>query len=208
MISTAASKLATRLLVLATILSSVACQHVPVSVKSLPRTEHSVVLDVPPVIQDELYACGLASVTSLCSYYGVEIPQAQREHLAALARQDEGLTGAELRDTLRALGMQAFLVRGTLDHASTGLYGCVDRSRPALVLLSSGAKSSHYCLFAGYDESVDTVYVQDPALGGCRLARDAFVARWDGAQRFTLIAVPTSPAAVAAASVASRKDSP
>src|SRR5262245_35635675 len=71
------------------------CQHLPLSVHELPRTEHSVVIDVPPAMQDELYACGLASVSSLCAYYGVEIPQAERERLAALARADEGLSGAE-----------------------------------------------------------------------------------------------------------------
>lgn len=167
-------------------------------------------LDVPPVIQDELYACGLASVSSLCGYYGVEIPRDERERLATLARTDEGLTGAQLRDALRGMGMQVFLVRGTLDRAATGLYGCVDHARPALVLLARGVGPGHDCLFAGYDESVDTVYVQDPALGGCRLARDAFVSQWDGAQRFTLIAVPTaaSRAAFAAAAAVSRKESP
>lgn len=186
------------------LLASAACQSVrslrePVTLAELPRTEHAVVLDVPPILQDDLYECGLACVASLCSYYEVEIPPGERAELARRALENEGLRGAELREALNALGLRAFLVRGTLDRAATGLYGSIDRSRPVLVLLGSGAEDAHYCLFTGYDESVDAVYVIDPALGARRMSGDEFTALWDGAQRFALIAVPHASGVLPAA---------
>jgi ABC-type bacteriocin/lantibiotic exporter with double-glycine peptidase domain len=181
----------TRLVALAVlVLAAGACRSAPRLASELPRTEHTVLIEVPPHAQDELYECGLASVASLCAHYGVEIPAEERRELARRAQEGEGLTGIELRDTLRRIGLDAYLVRGTLDRGTTGLYRHVDAGRPTLVLLAHDGETGHYCLFTGYDELADAVYLEDPELGALRLAKRDFVQLWEGARWFTLIAAP------------------
>lgn len=173
----------------ALVLAGAACRTVPRTASELPRTAHTVLIEVPPTEKDELYACGLASVEKLCAHYGIEIPPEERQRLVRLVREGGGLTGLELRDALRGLGLDAFLVHGTLDRTSTGLYHHVDSGRPALVRLVRD-HGERFCLFTGYDESAGTVYVEDPELGAERLAKQDFVTLWEGARWFTLIAAP------------------
>jgi len=54
-------------------------------------SECAVRLDLPLVKQDALYDCGLASISALCQYWGVEIPP--EESAALHARFDPSLAG-------------------------------------------------------------------------------------------------------------------
>jgi len=141
------------------------------------------------VKQDELYDCGLAAISALCDYHSVQIPEAQRSELVRLAAEEQGLSGAELRSTLEACGLEVFIFSATLDHGPTGLLRQVDEGRPTLVMISVD-NSNHYVLFIGYDPEFQSVVLLDPRRGRVVLPMQTFERSWDGARRFTLLAVP------------------
>ena len=156
-------------------------------------SDRAVVLELPFVRQDELYECGLASISALCQYWGVAIPDPDRAELAAMAVEREGLSGAELRAALERLGLEVFLFEGALDHSPTGLYAHVDKGRPPIVMLARGRGEHHYCLFLGYDEPRGNVLLLDPVRGSVMLPAPAFERDWVQARRFTLLALPPNP---------------
>lgn len=161
-----------------------------VEVRGVPLTEDTVLLSVPEVRQQELHECGLASLAALCTYYGTELPDSLRAQLALRAEEEDGLSGGELQQALRQVGLEAFLFHGELDHGETGLYRQVDRSRLVLVMLSKDGERNHYCLFTGYDPSTESVYLFDPGRGHVRLRVQEFEPLWENARRFTLLVLP------------------
>lgn len=156
----------------------------------LPSSDDTVLLSVPAASQDEPNECGLATLSTLCSYHGLQLSAHEVRRLTAIAEREEGLSGGELRGALHGLGMAAFLFHGTLDHAETGLYRHVDRGRPPLVMISRDGERAHYCLFTGYDPALGTVYVYDPRRGHLCLPVGEFEPLWERARRFTLLAFP------------------
>ncbi|HEX6886347.1 MAG TPA: cysteine peptidase family C39 domain-containing protein [Planctomycetota bacterium] len=178
------------LLALCTTLGLAACVLSPRRPEELSITPHTVLLVVPAVPQEELHECGLASLATLCGFHGVTIPAAEQQRLAAIAREWEGLSGAELRAVLIELGMEAFLFQGSLDWASTGLYHQIDHGRLPLVMISRDGETLHTCLVTGYDRSTESVYLYDPVRGHLRLGTDDFDDLWTNARRFTLLALP------------------
>jgi len=185
-----ARPLSRALVALCTTLSLAACALSPRSPERLVITPHTVLLVVPAVPQEELHECGLASLATLCGFYGVSIPVAERQRMAALAREREGLSGAELRTVLIELGLEAFLFQGSLDWATTGLYHQIDRGRLPLVMISRNGETMHTCLVTGYDRSTESVYLYDPVRGHLRLEAGDFDELWTNARRFTLLALP------------------
>jgi ABC-type bacteriocin/lantibiotic exporter with double-glycine peptidase domain len=158
------------------------------------------VLDLPFVEQDEMYECGLVSITALCKYWNVEIPRAETERLANMARERQGLSGSELRTALGDLGFDTFLFRGELDHGTTGLLTHVDAHRPPLVLLSQEPGRRHYVLFVGYDDERREACLLDPVRGRVLVPYEIFEKTWTACNHFTLLAVPretTPPASLA-----------
>jgi ABC-type bacteriocin/lantibiotic exporter with double-glycine peptidase domain len=151
----------------------------------------AVVLDVPVVQQEARDECGLATMRALLGYYSVPFPEEEQARMAELAHAGHGLSGAELKDGLHRLGLEAFLYHGSLDRSTGGVLRCVDDSTPPLVLLGSGEEGVyHYTLFTGYEPGAETVYLFDPALGNVRVTRDEFLSRWRETGSFTLLAFP------------------
>jgi len=139
-----------------------------------------------------MYACGLVSVQVLCSYWNVDISQAERSRLAQVAQAEEGLSGGELRESLDRLGFETFLFHGTLDHGATGLFRHVDDRRPPLVMLMPATDTRHYVLVMGYDEPERNVCLLDPVRGRVLVPYEVFEKSWANCERFTLLAVPYS----------------
>jgi ABC-type bacteriocin/lantibiotic exporter with double-glycine peptidase domain len=154
----------------------------------------AVVLDLPVMHQDELYECGLVSITALCQYYHIEMPAEQRAELVRTAHDEHGLSGDELRAALQKLGMEVFIFPGTLDHSETGLYHHADEGRPLLVMRSKNGKTNHYCLLLGYDEPLGNLFLLDPVLGRISTPIQAFDIDWERVDRFTLLALPAATA--------------
>ncbi len=150
----------------------------------------AVVLELPVAKQDELWECGLVSISSLLGYYGIELDPAARAELAALAVEREGLSGAELREALEAEGLRVFVFAGTLRQGATGVYSHADAGRPTLVMVSDDGALHHYCLVLGYDPPAGHVVLLDPRRGRVVLPEESFQLAWERSNRFTLLAVP------------------
>ncbi|HVS18850.1 MAG TPA: cysteine peptidase family C39 domain-containing protein [Planctomycetota bacterium] len=162
------------------------------SLRPTQLSENAVRLDLPLVLQDDLYGCGLASVATLCQYWGVAIPEQERAALAETANQSEGLSGGELLAALRRVGLEVYLFQGTRDRSLTGLYAHVDAGRPLLVMLSPDGEDRHYGLVLGYDEPRGNVILLDPLRGEVLTSVSAFDRDWERCQRFTLLACPST----------------
>jgi predicted double-glycine peptidase len=173
-------------LLVSLLLALIGCQAT--QPRSLVLSEQAVSLDLPLVQQDEMYACGLASITTLCRYWGVEIPTEQRDELSRTAADEEGLSGDELCAALQRLGLETHLFQGALDHSATGLYRHVDAGRPPLVMLSRSGSNQHYCLVVGYDEPRGNLILLDPVRGRVLTTATTFARDWNLCQRFTLLA--------------------
>lgn len=164
----------------------------------------AVTLEIPVVRQDELHACGLAAISSLCQYWGVAIPAEESAALSRLAVESEGLSGGELRAALERLGMEVFVFEGTLDRAPTGLYRHVDAGRPVLVMTSPGDETNHYCLVTGYDPTHGNLLLLDPVRGEVLAKTGTFERGWDRCRRFTLLSFPEESAKTGAGAAPGR----
>lgn len=162
-------------------------------VRPTQLSESAVRLDLPLVRQDDLYGCGLASVATLCQYWGVAIPEAERAALTDTANRSEGLSGGELLEALQRLGLEAYLFQGTRDRSPTGIYGHVDAGRPLLVMLSPDGEDQHYSLVLGYDEPRNNLILLDPQQGEVLTPVAAFDRNWERCRRFALLACPPAP---------------
>jgi ABC-type bacteriocin/lantibiotic exporter with double-glycine peptidase domain len=157
-------------------------------ISPIQLSESAVQLDLPLVRQDALYDCGLASISALCQYWGIEIPAEERAALARTAEANAGLSGSELRSTLERLGLETYLFEGSLDRTTTGIYGQVDAGRPPLVMLSADGTANHYELVLGYDEPRGNLILLDHMKGEILVPVSIFDRNWARCQRFTLLA--------------------
>ncbi len=172
------------------------CNATPM--RAAPLSESAVRLDLPLVRQDALYDCGLASISALCQYWGIDVPDEQRVELARTAEDNAGLSGDEVRAALEALGLEVYLFTGSLDRTATGIYAHVDAGRPPLVMVSNDAAVHHYELVLGYDDERSNVILLDPEKGEVVVPVTVFDRRWALCQRFTLLACPREEAQLAA----------
>src|SRR5439155_4903900 len=100
------------------LLALIACAA-PAQRRAEILSKEAVVLDMPFVEQDEMYACGLVSLSALCSYWNTEIPASERTELSWIARDRQGLSGGELCDALARLGFETVLFEGALARGLT-----------------------------------------------------------------------------------------
>ncbi len=177
---------------------AVGCATGPTRPETLSAS--ATVLPTPLVAQDELHECGLAAVSSLCGYYQVTIPEAERQALAQTAAEREGLSGAELRTALEGLGFEVFVFEGTFDRAPTGVLNHLEQGRPLLVMTADD-EVNHYSLLIGHDPELANVVLLDPRRGRVLLPDETFERLWSAVRHFTLLAVPATPARAAIARI-------
>lgn len=175
-------------------LLAIASCAAPASRRAEVLSKEAVVLDLPFVEQDEMYACGLVALSTLCSYWNTEIPASEREELSRSARDHQGLSGGEMCDALARLGFETFLFQGALDRSPTGLLAHVDAGRPLIVMISPEPGKRHYVLFLGYDEPQRDACLLDPVRGRVIVPYETFERTWQACDRFALLAVPKETA--------------
>jgi len=185
-------------------LGSVGCAGAPVQRQML--SDSATVLPTPLVEQGELNECGLAALSSLCDYYRVAIPEAERQELSRLAEEEQGLSGAELRTALQGLGFEVFVFEGTFDQSPTGVLNHIAQGRPLLVMMAHDG-ANHYSLLIGHDPERGNVVLLDPRRGRVLLPDQTFQSLWGAVRHFTLLAVPAAPAQPGVASTHSRAES-
>src|SRR5262249_25595108 len=95
-----------------------------------------------------------------------------------------GIQAGWLRDYLRAHGVVAFLVHGTVDDLRASLAA----GRPVLVgLAHPDHQHPHYEVVAAINLARGVVVTIDPAHGWRERGTDEFAAAWDASQRLTII---------------------
>jgi predicted double-glycine peptidase len=146
---------------------------------------------VPVVRQDDRYACGPASLAAVAAYWGVDFARFRAAD-ALIARGEA--SGAQLQTCAEALGLRAFVFRGSAEDAEKNLR----RGRPLIVMIPRPAdphspggligevahaisehlpRSAHWVVLTGFADNGDAV-IQDPASGPLRIRRAKFLADW------------------------------
>jgi ABC-type bacteriocin/lantibiotic exporter with double-glycine peptidase domain len=144
--------------------------------------------DVPWVLQEGERDCGPAALGSLLAHHG--IARTQEQIRDDIGREGSvGLSAAEMRDYLRAVGLQAFVIEGS----ALDLRHEVDHGRPLIVGVvkpqSEGRGLAHYEVLVGYHVHDGRVLTLDPAHGLRINTREGFEKEWSDAGRVTLVAL-------------------
>lgn len=153
-------------------------------------SDDAVVLDVPVVLQDARYDCGVSALSMLLAYYGVPSDSERADVLRARAGVEQGLTGGDLEEYMQSEGFETALFEGELDHSIRGLYYHLERGRPLVAAMHVGEGSNHFVLVTGYDPDNHWILLQDPQRGALVFAEGQFEHAWQDARRFTLLATP------------------
>lgn len=179
-----------RALCLLLLLSGCAAFQTGTPLREAKLSPEAVVLHVPVVLQNDRYDCGVSALSMLLAYYGHPADAAKAEPMREKADSQQGLTGAELEEYLKAEGLEVALFEGALTHTIRGLYYHLDRGRPLVVALGLGGGNNHFVLVTGYDPVNDWVLLQDPMRGALVSAAGQFEHSWKQTGRFTLLATP------------------
>lgn len=146
----------------------------------------SVSLSVPFVPQVK-GTCGAASLAMVLDYWGRPTPH--DTIASALLRPDlQGITGSELAEFARWLGMTAVAYRG--DRWQLRDY--LKKGRPLIVAWKQKRGRFHNVVVTGFDG--ETILVNDPDEGASRrVSGKTFEKRWAGAGYWTLLVLPVEP---------------
>ena len=148
--------------------------------------------DVPLVTQKGKSDCGAAALTMLLRFWGDD---ATLPTIAGALPSDPARPGqraGDLRDLVRARGLEAFLVTGEIADLEAQL----TQGRPVLVGLMKpvglprGKRQrvlSHYEIVVGYHPEKKLVLTLDPAEGLRRNTVAGFAKEWEPSKRLALI---------------------
>jgi len=183
--------MASRLLLMACLLlTGCAVLHTGKPLRDAKLSPEAVVINVPVVLQDDQYDCGVSALSMVLAYYGKPCDKDKAAGLKAKAAREQGLTGGDLQDYMRAEGLETLLFKGDIGSSITGLYYHLDRGRPLVVALSVSDDSNHFVLVTGYDPVNDWILLQDPQRGALVSFSGQFEHAWAQAEHFTLLATP------------------
>jgi ABC-type bacteriocin/lantibiotic exporter with double-glycine peptidase domain len=144
---------------------------------------------VPFVKQRSERDCGAAAAAMVLRYWGV--PASATDAAAPLAGE-RGLKASELRELVRARGLDAFLVRGE----PADLRAEIERRRPLIVGLVARARGTaigHYEVVIGFHHARRRILTLDPAAGWRESSFEEFAAEWAGAQQLALVVFRRAP---------------
>ncbi|CAG0929358.1 hypothetical protein PLCT1_01021 [Planctomycetaceae bacterium] len=181
-----------RLLALSLLLAVTGCAFMDTGrpLREAKLSQEAVVLVVPVVMQDDQYDCGVSALSMMLAYYGHPCDKEKSAALRVKANQDQGLTGADLENYLKAEGLETALFKGDLTSGIHGLYYHLDRGRPLVVAMNVSDDGNHFVLVTGYDPANDWILIQDPQRGALVCVSGQFEWAWNRAQHFTLLATP------------------
>jgi len=149
------------------------------------RDGWTLVSGVPFVKQRSERDCGAAAITMVLRYWGVSIDESDVVS-GQPAASERGFKASELRELVRARGLDAFLVNGEPGDLRTE----IERRRPLIVVLArraNGETIGHYEVVIGFHHARRRVLTLDPAAGWRESSFDEFAAEWAGAQQLALV---------------------
>jgi predicted double-glycine peptidase len=155
-------------------------------------------LDVPYVKQSP-EGCGAASIAMVMQYWSAAGGRTAGDGADALhilrvlhSPGGHGVYASAMSHYFEEQGYQTYSFAGDWDLLRQHL----TKGRPLIVALkpSSMERSLHYVVVAGMDSQRQILMVNDPAERKLReLDRTTFEKQWEGAQRWTLLALPKQP---------------
>lgn len=141
---------------------------------------------VPDVRQERADDCGVAAAAMVLAYWRRDAPE-------EAPVRDGGLRAAEVRGLLRARGLRAYVIEGTVDDLRHEL----GAGRPVIVgtvtPVSRRRAQSHYVVVIAISD--DAVAALDPATGLTELPLDRFTAAWAAAAHTTVVVMEGEDAA-------------
>lgn len=141
-------------------------------------------LRVPFVRQME-NGCGAASVAMVARYWGLD-KHPEQVYRDLYQPEQKGILLSDMQRYLEQSGFQAYTLRGEFDdlerHSAKG--------RPIIVALKKNrAKRLHFAVLLGVENG--RVWLNDPTRKkASRLKRESFLAQWNAAERWMLLAAP------------------
>lgn len=171
-----------------------------IAVVTLVSAANSGAADTPglwvevPFVAQAKDGCGSAVISMLMQYWAKQAPEAapaaadaQKIQQLLFVPAEKGIPASAMLDYFQRNGYRAFAFRGDWSD----LQAQIAQGRPLIVSLrASGARGPlHYAVVAGVDSNY--VFLDDPARGKMlRFSREAFLAEWNPANHWTLLAVP------------------
>jgi len=154
---------------------------------------HAVVLDVPFEPQHAPGWCGLAALDMVSRYHSLPVLASQRKGILGQVTRTGGSSGSSLKEAFLQSGYFVAVFSGTFDSQPTSLLHHLDHGRPLIVMLAAKhGGSRHYVVVAGYDPMDRQLVILDPTKGRVTVPFEDFNLSWQKANRFTLLATPTT----------------
>jgi ABC-type bacteriocin/lantibiotic exporter with double-glycine peptidase domain len=147
------------------------------------------------VRQQDRWDCGPAALAMVLGRWQTAAAASEVRQVFEPGHGD-GVRAGELRTVARALRLQAFLVRGTMDDLAYEL----ERGRPVLVGLTNyrgKRRVGHYGVVVGVRRDRTRVLLADPSRGWRELALPAFELEWGPASHLAMVVFPARAGATA-----------
>jgi ABC-type bacteriocin/lantibiotic exporter with double-glycine peptidase domain len=133
--------------------------------------------------------CGLAALSMVLEYWAIERdPGVVEAVIGPAVSEERPIRAGELRSLARALGAEAFLVRGTMEDLEQQLA----LGRPVLVgerKSTLGGSLAHYAVVIGVHRGSRRVRLLDPALGLRESSYEGCDSEWTASGRLTILVV-------------------
>ena len=167
--------------------------------KGIAIDEESVyVSGLPPIKQDNHYACGAACVAAVAAFWSVPLAEFRAKHPLMPAY----MTGQELGVLGEEMGLRTFVYRGSMDDLKENLR----QGRPLIVMIPQplipggdltsalllnawnqwGPKPAHWVVVMGIAKN-KAVIIHDPASGPMVVKMAAFQEWWEQKGNLTVL---------------------
>jgi ABC-type bacteriocin/lantibiotic exporter with double-glycine peptidase domain len=158
----------------------------------LARERGWIAVPVPEVRQAGEHDCGAAAATMVLRYWKLAATPAAIRAASGVS-SDHGIPAGQLRDYLRARGLDAYLIEGSFADLERELVA----GRPVLVGVArrfSSGVYAHYQVVAAVSPSRRQVAVLDPADGWLEASYDGFLKEWKPTRQLTVVSIPREAA--------------
>ena len=144
---------------------------------------------LPPIKQDDHYACGAACAAAVATFWNVPLAEFSEKHPMMTA----DMTGHELQVLGEELELRAFAYRGSMEDLQENLH----KGRPVIVMIPQplipggdmasallfnawnkwGPKPAHWVVVVGIDKNKNVI-MHDPASGPMVMKAETFQLWW------------------------------